>query len=92
MYEAHALTESFVKNVLSKDKIFLQLTSKFQDLPYKKYRFKNVAQMQRWQSMDLLIDEEKQYLDLVAAWHIRFNFLRISHFDACFNLTPFFKS
>tara|TARA_R100001510_G_C7655202_1_gene214218 strand:- start:1713 stop:1976 length:264 start_codon:yes stop_codon:yes gene_type:complete len=80
-----AVSETFVKDVLANDQLFLDLTAKLKSRPFNKYCYRNVRQLQKWDAMGLLMEEEKQYLELVVVWKQRLDALRIWHFKACFN-------
>ena len=86
LLDRFAVSESFVKDVLSKDELFLSLTKTLTSKPYSKYVGQSVRLLQERYLLGQLSRQEQDYLEMITIWKERIDYLRIKYFKACFSL------
>mgnify|MGYP003315705870 CR=1 FL=1 len=81
-----SVSESFVKDVLSKDEVFLGLTKTLTSSPYSKYVGQSVRLLQERYLLGQLSRQEQDYLEMITLWKQRLDYLRFDYFKSCFSL------
>ena len=85
LLDRFAVSESFVKDVLSKDEVFLALTKTLTSKPYNEFVGSNVSRLQELHELGQLPWPEQMYLEVVTLWKQRLDHLRIDYFNSCFS-------
>ena len=86
LLDRFSVSENFVKDVLSKDEVFLELTKTLTSKPYSKFVGQNVRQLQERHLRGQLPLQEQMYLEMIMLWMQRLHYLRIDYFKSCFSL------